>query len=565
MKTYFYKYFHLLVGSLILLSIITYWHIQFKLPERVSAIPVSFTLESTDFSTELSLYQADSNHYYLFLPSYAHMDQIQIHMSTLTTAYIDSIEVKDSTSLDNFQIDKEYSFSLNTGKDMKIQFCQSSDIPTLYINTASGTMQKVHEDKEYKELVCINLISPDGNTIFTDNDGRIEGRGSSSWGLEKKPYSLTLSSENSLLNMSPSSDWILLANAKDETNLRNKMIYDLARSLNFNWAPQCQYVDVYLNGSYNGLYLLTEKIQVSDHHLNINTLQGDFLCKVDLSGRWDSMRNPFESSAGRTIEITSPKTSSPSDISRIHSLVNEMEGSILYTPSDTWPDNLDLDSWVARYLVDEISANGDSDLASSYFYYENGIFYGGPIWDYDSTFGNSVRNQNPLSFSANKYCKAVYYRSPYYDSLYHNEIFYNRVVDMYTQDFLPVIEQLLDNGIEQMAETISSAAKMNSIRWRSMFDQSTSYVTTISDLKEYLDLHSDFLSSAWIDKIDYCTVHIERGSKSFYYSIAVPRGEYLDASCLETDETTLYHIDTGEVFDISVPITQDIFLTKNKK
>lgn len=565
MKTYIYKYFYLLISSFALLSIIICWYIQFNSTEQASATPVSFTLESAAFSAELSLYQADSNHYYLFLPSYAHMKQVQIHMSALTTVYIDSIEMKDSTSLDNFQTDKEYSFSINAGRDMKIQFCQSSDIPTMHIDTISGTMQNVHEDKEYKELVYINLISPNGNIIFKDDDARIEGRGSSSWGLEKKPYSLTLSSENSLLNMSPSTDWILLANAKDETNLRNKIIYDLTRSLPYNWAPQCQYVDVYLNGSYNGLYLLAEKIQVSDNHLNIDTLHGDFLCKVDLPDREDSMRNPFQSTHGRIIEITSPKTSVSNDISRIHSLVNEMEESILFTPSDTWPDNLDLDSFVAKYLVDEISANGDADLASSYFYYENGTFYGGPIWDYDSTFGNSIRNQNPLSFTANKYCKATYYRSPYYDSLYHNDIFYNRVADMYTDDFLPLIEQLLDNGIDRMADDISSAAKMNSIRWRSMFDESTSYVTTVPALKEYLESHSEFLSSAWIDNIDYCTVHIERGPKSFYYSIAIPRGEYLDASCLEADEDILYHIDTGETFDISAPITEDIFLTQNKE
>ena len=59
---------------------------------------------------------------------------------------------------------------------------------------------------------------------------------------------------------------------------------------------------------------------------------------------------------------------------------------------------IDLDSWIRRYLIDEISGNVDSDHASSYFYYTDGLFYAGPVWDYDLAFGNSDQVPDPVSF-----------------------------------------------------------------------------------------------------------------------------------------------------------------------
>ena len=101
--------------------------------------------------------------------------------------------------------------------------------------------------------------------------------------------------------------WILLANATDETNLHNKLVLDLAEQVGLGWVPEHIYTDVYLNGTYNGLYLLIEKPEVGSSRLNLDSNNG-FLCKVDLEDRWSKLDNPYKTGMGRTLEISSPKT-----------------------------------------------------------------------------------------------------------------------------------------------------------------------------------------------------------------------------------------------------------------
>ena len=102
----------------------------------------------------------------------------------------------------------------------------------------------------------------------------IKGRGNSTWFSNKRPYSLKLSAESDLLGMGQASKWVLLANSQDPTNLNNKLVMDLASRVSSQWAPECQWVDLYLNGQYNGLYLLTEKVESHSNRLSIDTFGG---------------------------------------------------------------------------------------------------------------------------------------------------------------------------------------------------------------------------------------------------------------------------------------------------
>ncbi len=560
MKMYLSKYIYLIACTLILVSIGIYGFLHTDWLEIRSNIPITFTIESADDINTISIFQAENNQCYVFLPSYAKMEQVKIDMTSNSDVSIGDIEIYDGISCDNFKLGEEYTFRINNRAEMTLTFCQSANVATMYINTATGSMERVHNDKEYEEPSSITLILSNGKISYTDSTCHLEGRGNATWGKEKKPYSIKLPSADSLLGMAPSTDWVLLANSFDETNLRNKIVYDLAAQTNLKWTPACEYVDVYLNGSYNGLYLITERIEVDENHLNISTVKDSFLCKVDHSDRWDSMRHPFKSSLGRSIEITSPKPLTPTEQNRIPILVNEMESIFLSTPVNDDFSNIDLDSWAYKYLIDEISGNGDADLASSYFYYEDGIFFAGPIWDYDNSFGNNISNENPAAFTAKNFHKAPYYRSPYYNSLYNNKTFFNRMTQLYETDFQPLLYELLDTGIISTANQIDNATSMNSIRWKSMFDESNMKVATTQDLIDYLQLRIDFLNSAWLDNTEYCTVQFQTLPHGRYYNYAVKRGEYIDISELETDNTEWYNADTGEIFDITQPITEDISL-----
>lgn len=198
---------------------------------------------------------------YVFLPSYAKLEQLTVEFPKNQAFFLGGTELQSGADCRDFCLNQKYEarFGEKTGV---IQFCQSSDVPTLYINTWSGSMAEIYADKEYKEQASVTLYSDDGDIEYTDKNCFVKGRGNSTWDKSKKPFLLRLSDEAGLLGMGEARNWILLANAYDESHLKNKVILDMADRVCKNWTPQCKYVDVYLNGLYNGLYLLTEKIEI---------------------------------------------------------------------------------------------------------------------------------------------------------------------------------------------------------------------------------------------------------------------------------------------------------------
>lgn len=559
MRMFFSKYIYLIACTLILVILGIYGFFHTDWPKIRSNIPIAFTIESAEDTATISLYKTENNQCYVFLPSYVKMEHVKIDMTSNSDVTIGNIAIYDGISCENFILGEEYLFRINNRADMTLTFCQSANVATMYINTATGSMDRVHNDKEYEEPSSMLLVTKDGKTSSFDTNSHIKGRGNSTWNQEKKPYLLKLSSDESLLGMSPSNEWVLLANSFDTSNIRNKLIHDFAGQTVLSWTPRCEFVDLYLNGSYNGLYLLVERIETNAEQLGVDTSKGDFVCKVDLADRWDAMRHPFIGFSGREIELTIPKELTLEEEEHIHSEVAEMEKSILSAPETDSISHLDLDSWVCRYLIDEVFANGDADLTSSYFYYTDGTFFAGPIWDYDNTLGNSVRNENPRAFTAKNYRKAPYFDSDYYSALLKNKTFYKRIQEMYQTDFLPHLNQMLNYDIPFLAKEIEPASSMNYLRWSDMYDRSSSTVTTAELIMSYLTERIDFLSDAWLNNVDYCTVQMELVSGGSYYNIGVIKGECLDKAYLKDDITWINAV-TKEEFDINVPITEDISL-----
>ena len=512
---------------------------------------------------EVSVFNAGDGNYYVFLPSYADMDQVIVTHDRNHLFSLEDIPLEEGMNCEPFHGETPYSFSVDQEKIGALWFFQSANVATMDMETVSGDLQYIHQDKTYKETVSMTLYTPDGRVNHSDTRGTLNGRGNMTWNYDKRPYTLTLSSDAALLDMHPASKWILLANAADETNLNNKIVFDLAQDLDLQWTPQCQWTDLYINGEYRGLYLLTEKVEVQENRLALDIPSGDFLCKIDLEERWATMQNPFFTDIGRTVEICAPAIPGAAELDRMENLVNRMEQEILSGTNLRSSTILDLDSWVYRYLFDEVFANIDSDLASCFFYYSDGTFFAGPLWDYDMTLGNYPRNQDPHSFLAKNHRKSQFFLSPYYDALYHNASFYQRMCELYRTEFVPELQNLLDGKIDAYIDYLADTSRANSLRWRSMYDNLPADVVHTPDaLKTYLAERVRFLDSAWLDSTVYCTVQFESAPGSSYKSTSVRKGQILETPYIDTESTVWFDAATGEVFDFRQPVTSDRILVK---
>ncbi len=144
-----------------------------------------------------------------------------------------------------------------------------SRLPVMYIDTENNA--EIVSKEEYINAT----MSLQGSELFSDNEwlyeGAIEikGRGNSTWKrFDKKPYKIKLDSKSDLLGMGGNKHWVLLANYIDESLMRNALGFRFAEQLGLV-TMQSTWVDVVLNGSYVGNYLLCEQIRVSDERVDI--------------------------------------------------------------------------------------------------------------------------------------------------------------------------------------------------------------------------------------------------------------------------------------------------------
>lgn len=518
----------------------------------------------------ISCWSEDGSAYYVFLPSYADLDQVRIR--TDTEISLDGIELPDGAACADYTCNVPY--ELRIGKKdpavYSLQFLQSENVAAMYIRTKSGSMEEIHAEKSHREGVTVTLYTSDGILDYASRGAdSINGRGNVTWWYRKKPYILRLSEENDLLGMGAAKKWTLLTNIIDKTNLRNKIVLELAQDFTEYWTPECEYVDLYLNGEYTGLYLLTEKVEAAPGRLEIG--EDAYLLGLDLTSRAEETEPWITLDDGISVEIQAPSELSGQQMEQVEDRLREMGTAILAEDGihpDTgksWKDYIDVDSWAWKYLIDEVFENYDAGACSQYYYWspdaEDDRIYAGPPWDYDNILGASTQ-KNPRCFLAQRTWKAPDVRTPWYGALCEKEEFYERVVELYRTRFLPRLQRLTDSGIREAALQIGRASEMNRIRWRSYYE-GRSVSDWTEEMRCFLEERMEFLNRAWIDQVEYQTVCLEIPKDYRYFEVEtghtiedLPTPAELEIS----DSELWYDKATGEVFDSSRPITEELVL-----
>ena len=117
----------------------------------------------------------------------------------------------------------------------------------------------------------------------------IEIRGKSSQMFPKKQYGFeTRDAQNedfdvSLLEMPEEEDWILHAPYSDKSLIRNVLIYDISREIG-RYASRVNFVELTLNDTIDGVYVLMEKLKRDKNRIDINKLKSSEISGDDLTG-----------------------------------------------------------------------------------------------------------------------------------------------------------------------------------------------------------------------------------------------------------------------------------------
>lgn len=521
-------------------------------------------IAAQDGGETLQFWQNAQEEAYLFLPGFGDLSQTTLQVHENGYYRIGETVVTDGMSCESFSLGVSYPLTTSTGEEAfakTVTFVRSGGVPTLLLDVASGSMDDIHASQSNREAGTMRLYGMDGALLCASQMNSLGGRGNSSWKSEKKSYNLELHTAQDLLGMGSAKNWVLTANAMDASHLRNKIVFDFAESLGLAYTPSCTWVDLYLNGEYAGLYLLSERQEVNPNRVNLSQ-NGTFLVSKDWEWRFEEDNKPYFMTDGgaalRIYHLGMPQTEMESIWRSAENAILSEDGRDPLT-GKYWQDLIDLDSWAKKYLIEEVFGNTDGCTLSQFYYYDgSGKIAAGPVWDYDLTMGNRIAiPENGVNlFFVNK--EGVY-GSPWLPKLYQKDAFYQRMIALYENTFRPLLETLLETGIDQYAQTVAAAAERNSLRW------GTAPAAGETDfLREYMIQRMAFLDGIWLEEEPYCVVRIH-GYDGLVQCYVVSPGDPLpDFSVYEQNENIIshgwYYADTGEPLDPEQPIYEDIVL-----
>lgn len=229
-------------------------------------------------------------------------------------------------------------------------------------------------------------------------DGRLRVRGNStSWAQVKLPYKVKLDERTSLFGMPASKDWVLLANFYDRSLLRNAAAFHAARRIGVEWSPRMYDVEVWLNGTYRGVYQLGEGIEVEPGRVDLGAdelptdpADGGFLLEAD---HWPDTDPSFVTTQGIQIYLKEGGADTQAYLDQVAAQIQAFE-DVLYSeefrdPVDGYRPLVDLEEIADWYLVNELTKNVESNFSTSVWIKRDvgGLLTMGPPWDYDQSAG----------------------------------------------------------------------------------------------------------------------------------------------------------------------------------
>ena len=148
------------------------------------------------------------------------------------------------------------------------------DLPTLRLEVGGTpiTSKEVYVDCR------VSMDTTNEEFCFENVKAGIRLRGNSTSSKPKQPFRIKFDSKRNLLGMNEGAkckSWVLLAEWYDASMLHNSTCLSLASVILNEYTSDWRYVNVYLDGVYQGVYLLAEQSQINEYRVDIEEAGAD--------------------------------------------------------------------------------------------------------------------------------------------------------------------------------------------------------------------------------------------------------------------------------------------------
>lgn len=391
---------------------------------------------------------------------------------------------------------------------------KDATVPTLHFTFPD------HPDAEWvwdKENYINAVLDIEGCGVVEDASGlslSVKGRGNSTWSMDKKPMRLKFSKKTSICGFKKAKSYVLLADYLDASMMHNAVGLWLARRLGMQYANNTQPCNVYVNGKYAGLYLLTEKVGINSSSVDIDENTGIlFEMSVEYDEKY-KFKSPLYNIPVMVKdpdfdELYSSNPSGPTPEERLAIWQEDFNNAELLAATGKGFEAFDLESTVNYLLVISVVCNQDIGFPKSLYMYKERFgekYKFGPVWDLDVTFNflrgtsnSPADNPSTLGHPVETPPTTPIWISGILGRLGRENVLKEAYKAKFEEFDATIYPEMME-FIDEYAKTIEAAAKMDGARWPEEFITTWCYRTNSFDrqkqvtaLKNWLEARMEYL------------------------------------------------------------------------
>lgn len=362
----------------------------------------------------------------------------------------------------------------------------------------------------------------------------IHYRGNSSRHFDKKSYSLHLIDQNGhenkqeLSGMEKHNEWILNGPFLDRSLLRNYLCLNISGEI-MEYAPNVRFCELFVDGNYQGVYLLMESVSRGNGRIKIGKPQKNnnltsFIVGFDRKQKainyLDNYTYYTYKSGESALEVRYPGKNLITDDKKkyIQSQIDIVE-RILYSNDlwdnhDSYSDYIDVKAFVQYFIINEFFRNVDTGNYSTFYYKDIRGKIKPCVWDFNNSCDNYIDDiWDEEGFSL--------INTPWFSQLIKDKKFVNLVIEKYRHlrnstlntdyliDYIEEVDTWLDKAVERNDDVwgyIYNLNNYNGFNYLKPVSRNVqSHQEAIVQLKEYITKRGQWLDKHIESLYQYCS------------------------------------------------------------
>ena len=341
-------------------------------------------------------------------------------------------------------------------------------VPVVEIDVENGGYIE-SKDNYVNVTVAIN----EGTENVLIASGRAKGRGNATWNYSKKPYKIKFDEKQSVFGFPANKDWVLLAEYCDKSLMRTAYMCELAHLVGVEYPIRYRHVQLYINGRYNGMYVLTDQVEKKSNRVDIEDdgflfendnyfYQEPLNFQTSRKGYWYTFKYPDPEDG----EIAAGDENYDYIVGFMNEFEKALYGNDFKDPEKGYRKYLDVRSFAKWFLVEELTANLEPNM-----YYvlpsRGAKLQIGPVWDAEWSLGLAYRENENAGWASVPTQpdseQAIWSKWKYFGRLFEDPYF----VEAVREEWAALLLELPSyrQRMAEVAEGISEDQVQNFERW----------------------------------------------------------------------------------------------------